>query len=149
MKKIIIIPVLLIAVVISSAFKNYQNTQLVMVGESLSNGKVLPFVNITVIYENKHISRFRTNNEGECVFKLKLNQQYQVVYSKPGYESKLIKVDATVNKDFDKEAEFFYSIDLKKCKEAFPEPKLVATLLFNGNKLQCNDEVPLMASNEK
>ena len=149
MKKIIIIPAMLLLIVIGSAFKNYSNPQLIMAGESLSNGKKLPYVNITVVYENKHITRYRTNKDGECVFALKLNKEYKVIYSKPGYESKLINVNANVKKDFDKEAEFFYSIDLKKTSEAYPEPKLVATLLFSGSKLQCNDELALMASKEK
>lgn len=117
---------ILLLILVSQLFSSYNrvNHYLILNGiTTTTNNKKLEQVEIKILRKNKLVNTYFSDSNGKINFSLDLNSDYKIIYSKKGYETKIIEVNSHLPQKASKNYKFLYEIELnemmplvKKCE---------------------------------
>lgn len=98
---------------------------------SLSGKSKLKSVFVSVVDNENQVKRYNTGKESQLEIKLPIGKQYTLVFTKSGYESKLIKINAMPTGVYDVRTVVSIDINLMRTKVLFPRPKDMGAIFFD------------------
>ncbi|MFO0355823.1 MAG: hypothetical protein ACK50A_02635 [Sphingobacteriaceae bacterium] len=98
---------------------------------SLSGKGKLNSVFVTVVDNENQVKRYNTGKESNVTIKLPLGKQYTLVFTKGGYESKLISINAVPAGLYKERTEIAIDINLARTKLKYPPPKDMGAIFFD------------------
>lgn len=107
----------LLFILFAQIFSSYNraNHYLILNGlTTTTNSKKLEQVEIKVYRKNKLIQTYYSDNNGKTNFSLDLNSNYKIIYSKKGFETKIIEVNSHLPQKAVKNYKFLYEIELNE-----------------------------------
>lgn len=107
---------------------------------SWSGKSKLKSVFVSVVDNENQVKRYNTGNESQLDIKLPIGKQYTLVFTKSGYESKLIRINAMTTGVCDDRTLISIDINLTRTKVIFPRPKDMGAIFFDDeNNLIVNN----------
>lgn len=121
----------LICFVFTSSFMMKPKNQLKITMVSFCGKTKLKSVAVTIVDTENRVKRFTTGKEAVLKLKLNYGEKYTLVFTKNGYESKSIKINAVPYGFYEEKTELSIDVSLARTKVRFPHPTEIGSIFFD------------------